>query len=92
MRSIKGKFAHTQHQLIAGVIGMACLGIGLTTWQFVRVEHAHSSFANYYAFRGCVRLVSKSDATAVCALPSGKTIKLVKYKNKWYLQGDLPVC
>jgi hypothetical protein len=50
---------------------------------------AHSSFENYYNFRGCVALLEKTDTYGICRLPSGETIKLVKVKNKWFLDGDL---
>jgi hypothetical protein len=50
---------------------------------------AHSSFENYYNFRGCVALLEKTDTYGICRLPSGQTIKLVKVNNKWFLDGDL---
>ena len=51
---------------------------------------AHSSFENYYNFRGCVELIEKADTYGICKLSSGQTIKLVKFNSKWYLDGDLP--
>lgn len=60
--------------------------------QFFVLRKAHSTFENYYAFRGCVELVSQTDADAICKLASGQTIKLVKFQNKWYLDKDLPMC
>ena len=54
------------------------------------LQIAHSTFENYYAFRGCVQLIEKTDTYGICKLSSGQTIKLVKFKNKWYLDGDLP--
>jgi len=53
------------------------------------LQIAHSTFENYYAFRGCVQLIEKTDTYGMCKLSSGQTIKLVKFKNKWYLDGDL---
>ena len=53
---------------------------------------AHSSFENYYAFRGCVELLSKTDDSGFCIIRSGETIKLVKSNDRWYLDGDLPTC
>jgi hypothetical protein len=53
---------------------------------------AHSSFENYYAFRGCAQLVSRTADSGTCLLNSGQTIKIVKFNNKWYLDGDLPLC
>lgn len=51
---------------------------------------AHSSFDNYYAFRGCQSLVSKTDNDAACKLSDGSEIKIVKIDGKWYLDGDGP--
>jgi len=51
---------------------------------------AHSSFENYYNFRGCTELMEKTDTYGTCRISSGKTIKIVKYNDKWYLDGDLP--
>lgn len=73
--------------LIGAILAIAFI----INWFFV-LRRAHSSFQNYYAFRGCVSLVKKTDTYGICKLSSGKQIKLVKYQNKWYLDGDLPVC
>ena len=54
------------------------------------LRKAHSTFENYYAFRGCVQLVDRTDTYGHCKLASGQTIKLVKYQGKWFLDGDLP--
>jgi hypothetical protein len=51
---------------------------------------AHSTFENYYSFRGCTDLVLKTETYGLCKTKSGQTIKIVKYKNAWYLDGDLP--
>jgi len=64
--------------LIAGIYGV------------LYFEKAHSTFENYYAFRGCRKLVQKTDTYAVCKLDTGQAIKIVKYQDKWYLDGDLP--
>jgi Na+/H+ antiporter NhaC len=58
--------------------------------QYLIVQKAHSTFENYYAFRGCVSLVKKTSDYGICKLSSGLQIKIVKYQNKWYLDGDLP--
>jgi hypothetical protein len=55
------------------------------------LRSAHSSFENYYKFRGCVQLINKTEDYGICKLESGKEIKIVKYNDKWYLDGDLPV-
>ncbi len=58
--------------------------------QFLVLKRAHSNFENYYTFRGCVQLLEKKADYGVCKTGSGETIKIVKYNNKWYLDGDLP--
>ncbi|MCL4397739.1 hypothetical protein M1403_01790 [Patescibacteria group bacterium] len=65
---------------------------GLSIQQFITLRQAHSSFENYYAFRGCQKLLEKTDTSGTCRLSDGKIIKLVKFNNKWYLSGDLPLC
>ena len=64
----------------------------LAVSQIVMLQKAHSSFANYAAFRGCATVTSQTDATGTCTLANGQSITLVKFDNKWFLQGDLPVC
>jgi hypothetical protein len=56
------------------------------------VEIAHSTFENYYAFRGCSELLSRTATDATCRLPSGQTIRIVAVDDRWYLDGDLPTC
>lgn len=56
------------------------------------LRKAHSTFENYYVFRGCASLVSSSSDSGTCKLASGETIKIVKFNDRWYLDGDLPVC
>jgi hypothetical protein len=73
--------------IAAGIIVLLAF-VGIT--QFITVNKAHSSFDNYYKFRGCTKLISRSDTEATCQLSNGSTIKIVKYHNKWYLDGDLP--
>ncbi len=55
-----------------------------------KLNIAHSSFENYYNFRGCTQLLEKTDTYGTCKLQSGEIIKLVKIQNKWYLDGDGP--
>ena len=52
---------------------------------------AHSTFENYYTFRGCIELIQKTDTYGLCKLKSGEIIKIVAYNNKWFLDGDLPI-
>jgi hypothetical protein len=58
--------------------------------QFFYLRKAHSTFENYYAFRGCIELLEKTDNYGTCKIANGQTIKIVKFNNKWYLDGDLP--
>ena len=72
------------------IILLAIFIIGLGAYWVVYLAWAHRSFDNYYKFRGCTELVSKTDDAGLCKIKDGSTIKLVKYQNKWYLDGDLP--
>ena len=62
----------------------------LVVSQVLYLRKAHSTFENYYAFRGCTQLVEKSGDYGICKIASGQDIKIVKYNNNWYLDGDLP--
>jgi len=75
------------------VIFIAVAGvIVFSVSQFYALQKAHSTFDNYYAFRGCVKLIDKTDTYGDCQLNSGEIIKLVEFRGKWYLNGDLPLC
>lgn len=73
--------------LICGALFAILLAGGLYQMNVLRV--AHSSFENYYQFRGCTQLLEKQDAYGVCKLAGGETIKLVKVNGKWFLDGDV---
>ena len=62
--------------------------LGINYWLYLR--KVHSTFDNYYFFRGCIKLLQKTDDYGTCKLASGNIIKIVKFQNKWYLNGDLP--
>jgi len=79
---------HKNKLIIAGIILVALIIFG--SYQVITLNKAHSTFDNYYAFRGCAQLISQTDDTGVCKLASGQIIKIVKFENKWYLDGDLP--
>ena len=72
------------------IIVLVVVGIVLSAKQYLILRKAHSSFENYYNFRGCVQLIDKTDTSGTCITSSGQTIKIVEYNNKWYLDGDLP--
>ena len=56
-----------------------------------QLRFAHKTFENYSTFRGCVEIVNKTDSYGYCKLNSGVIIKLVRYQEKWFLDGDFPV-
>jgi len=62
----------------------------LAIYQVNKLQVAHSTFENYYNFRGCNELINKTEAYGFCYTNSGQTIEIVKYNGKWYLNGDLP--
>ena len=72
-----------------GVMLLAAIFV-LVVNQILVLRKAHSTFENYYTFRGCTQLVTKTDIEGKCVTKGGQTIKIVKYRNKWYLDGDLP--
>lgn len=72
--------------LIFVIIVLIILGIG----QFVVLRKAHSTFENYYAFRGCVQLLERTQDYGICKIASGQIIKIVKINENWYLEGDGP--
>ena len=65
--------------------------LSLGIYWIITLRTAHSTFDNYYNFRGCEQLINKTNDYGFCKTYSGQTIKIVKYNNKWYLDGDLPV-
>lgn len=72
--------------LVLGVVIFLLFAVN----QYFYLRKAHSTFENYYAFRGCVKLIQKTNTYGICKTSSGQTIKIVKFKDKWYLDGDLP--
>jgi hypothetical protein len=74
--------------LVVGIIVLALAALAVD--QFFTLQKAHSTFDNYYAFRGCVQLLSRTDTSGVCKTASGDTITIVLINGKWYLQGDGP--
>jgi hypothetical protein len=74
--------------LILAVLGI--VAIGFLAHTIYRTNLAHTTFERYYAFRGCVQLVDKTDTYGDCRLSNGQIIKMVLFNGKWYLDGDLP--
>lgn len=58
--------------------------------QVLSLQKAHSTFDDYYKFRGCTELLGKTADSGFCRVANGHVIKIVKYQGKWYLDGDLP--
>jgi hypothetical protein len=79
----------SKNLIITVVALLALFGI-FSVYQVQKLNKAHSTFENYYTFRGCAKLVSKTDDAGACETKSGQTIKIVKFDGKWYLDGDLP--
>ncbi len=75
--------------IVIGALIIIALAI-LVGWQFFVLRKAHSTFENYYAFRGCAQLISRTDNYGICKTYSGQVIKIVKFNNKWFLDNDLP--
>ena len=59
-------------------------------YQFLVLQKAHSTFEEYYKFRGCTRLIEKTNTYGICNLSSGQVIKILEINSKWYLEGDGP--
>ena len=76
--------------LIFLIIILVLIFAGFSIYWLYILNVAHSTFENYYDFRGCTELIEKTDTYGTCKISSGQTIKIVKLNNKWYLDGDLP--
>ena len=63
---------------------------GFFLYENNKLTTAHSTFENYYAFRGCTELIDRTDTYGDCKLADGSTIKIVLISGKWYLEGDGP--
>ena len=83
---ITRKFKNLIIIIILAIVVIGAFGI----YQVMMLQKAHSTFENYYAFRGCVQLIEKTDTYGICKIKSGETIKIVKFDNRWFLDGDLP--
>ena len=76
--------------LAASVAGVLVTIAGLVVYQIDQLRVAHSTFENYYAFRGCVRLMDRTEVDGHCETADGREIRIVEYHGAWYLDGDLP--
>ncbi|HUX35546.1 MAG TPA: hypothetical protein VMV71_00770 [Candidatus Paceibacterota bacterium] len=82
---------HKKTWLAAGLVVIAIIAVFAIS-QIYTLRKAHSTFENYYAFRGCVQLLARTDTYGMCRLASGEVLKIVEFRGKWYLDGDLPFC
>lgn len=73
---------------LAFVLGAIAAAITIR-WYFV-LKKAHSSFEDYYAFRGCTELLERGANYGICRLKSGQIIRIVESDGRWFLDGDLP--
>ena len=77
-------------KLIISSVVLVILIIIFGVYQIIMLKKAHSTFENYYNFRGCTKLIEQTPDYGVCQISSGQTIKIVKFDNRWFLDGDLP--
>jgi hypothetical protein len=84
MKLLKNKKVVTIALLVVALIFIFMV----SQWLYLR--KAHSTFENYYAFRGCKQLLTRTQDYGTCRLSNGEIIKIVKFDDKWYLDGDLP--
>lgn len=87
--NINWKKYFSQRIIISAII-LVLIFIVFGVYEILYLQKAHSSFENYYAFRGCVQLIEKTDTYGRCKTQSGEIIEIVEYQGKWYLDGDLP--
>jgi hypothetical protein len=71
-------------------VALVVLAAAFGAYQVYTTNLAHTTFERYYAFRGCVHLVDKTDTYGDCTLADGSAIKIVLIGGKWYLDGDGP--
>jgi hypothetical protein len=86
------EFLKKNKALVISFVTIVAVFLIFAVWWIVYLHKAHSTFENYYAFRGCVQLVERTDTYGICKIGSGETIKIVKFQGKWFLDGDLPTC
>ena len=83
--------AATHKKILWAIIILAIVAIAsFAIDQYFVLQKAHSTFDNYYAFRGCTELISTTTTSGVCKTGSGDTITIVLINGRWYLQGDGP--
>ncbi len=59
-------------------------------YEMIQTYKAHETFDGYCKWRGLI-VESKSSDYGYCKNPqNNEEIKIVLFKNRWYLDGDLP--
>jgi hypothetical protein len=81
-----------KRQILGLIVIVVLAGFGFLAYQSHHLAVAHSTFDNYYAFRGCEQLIDRTDTYGDCKLKDGSTIRIVKSDTRWFLEGDLPQC
>lgn len=76
--------------IIILIVVAVLLAAGLVVDEYFVLTKAHSTFENYYAFRGCTELLERTDTYGICKTGDGQTVKIVLDEGKWYLDGDGP--
>ena len=76
--------------LIVVLVLIVVVTIIFSVNQIMMLQKAHSTFDNYYNFRGCIKLISKTSDYGICQISSEQIIKIVKFDNRWFLDRDLP--
>jgi len=61
-------------------------------WQLAILHKAHRTFDNYAAFRGCAAITSRTETSGTCTLGSGRSIKIVRFNDRWFLEGVCRCC
>jgi hypothetical protein len=83
---------NSQKALVAGAVLLIAAAVVFAASQFALLRQAHSTFDNYYAFRDCEKLIDRTPTYGDCQLASGQIIRIVNFRGRWYLDGDLPAC
>ena len=64
--------------------------VAFMIFEMITTYKAHETFDGYCKWRGLV-VESKSNDYGYCKNPqNNKEFKIVLFKNRWYLDGDLP--
>jgi hypothetical protein len=64
--------------------------VGFIFYQGITTYNAHATFEGYCKWRG-LTVVNESSDYGYCKNPvSGEQFKIVLFKDRWYLDGDLP--